>query len=96
MTNAAETQVFAGSRRVLAKVGQHRLTADCTRQESNDIPQVPLSSMACAEPPHASGAKSGAVGDRPAENAANSDVLAAFVAVLSPEQRAALAKLLGG
>jgi len=46
---------------------------------------------------HSDGAaKSGAVGSEPAPNGANLDVLAAFVAVLSPEQRATLAKLLGG
>ena len=41
-------------------------------------------------------AKSGAVASEPAPNGANPDVLAAFVAVLTPEQRAALAKLLRG
>jgi len=43
-----------------------------------------------------SGAVSGAVESEPAPDGANPDVLAAFVAVLSPEQRAALAKLLAG
>lgn len=46
---------------------------------------------------HSDGAaKSGAVASEPALNGANSDVLAALVAVLTPEQRATLAKLLGG
>ena len=42
------------------------------------------------------GAESGAVVNRSAEITPNNDVLAAFAAVLTPEQRAALAKLLGG
>ena len=60
-------------------------------QSSTTIPTNDLQNL------HSDGAaKSGAVASEPALNGANSDVLAALVAVLTPEQRATLAKLLGG
>lgn len=72
------------------------LEDNCTRQELNSNPQKPFITTTYVEPHTASAAKSGAVENLPVESSQNANVLAAFVAVLSPEQRAELAKLLGG
>jgi hypothetical protein len=61
----------------------------------NSNPQVAFVETTCVKPTMPSGAESGAVAAEPSPTPTNPDVLAAFLAVLTPEQRAALAKMLG-
>ncbi len=66
-----------------------------TLRRFDGISPSPINPGTSSDPPNPSGAKSGASEIRPADSGVNLDALAAFVAVLTPEQRASLAKLLG-
>ncbi len=96
MTMPMQTSEIGGLRRLLSAAIEISTAETMTLRRFDANPESTTNLSPSIDPSPRSGAKSGAVENRPVDSGVNLDALVAFVAVLSPEQRAALAKLLGG
>ena len=84
------------SRRVVFGLVPHCSTVQIAKVGLELNEEIPTNPSTTTSQAHIGGAESGAVEKHPVERSANLDVLAAFIAVLTPEQRVALARLLRG